>query len=75
LPPKHNNDSRTQDNKNDQYIQSLPTVVGTDRDRVHVRLESNIPQYYSDGDFVVMSEPRLLGVSFGVGSYMNQEEF
>lgn len=74
--PKDLNDSRYQDNKNDQNIQALPAMVANERDQIHVRLESSVPDVVADnGDYELVSEPRLLGVTFGVGNHMNQEEF
>lgn len=74
--PKDLNDSRLEDNRNDQFVQSLPSVVGNELDQVHIRLQSSVPSVVQDNsDYELVSEPRLLGLTFGVGSYMNQEEF
>lgn len=74
--PKDLNNSRLEDNKNDEFVQALPAVVGNDRDSIHVRLESDIPnEYEGNADYEVYSRPRLLGLTFGVGDYMNQEQF
>lgn len=64
--PKDLNDARTFDNKNELMIQSLPAMVGTELDDVHIRLRH---------DRVSESQPRLLGITFGVGSYMNTEDY
>lgn len=64
--PKDLNDARTLDNENELAIQALPTLVGTERDRVHIRIRADETGVY---------EPRLVGFTFGVGSYMNNEEF
>lgn len=73
--PKDLNNGKVGDNENNMLLQSLPTVIGTDRDRVHLRLRSDLPQELVDADATVVSEPRLIGVTFGVGSYMNKEDF
>lgn len=64
--PKDLNDSKLVDNENGLYVQALPTLVGSDRDRVHARFRVDEPGVY---------EPRLVGFTYGVGSYMNQEDF
>jgi len=64
--PKDLHSAKMTDNENDVLIQSLPTMVGSDRDRVHLRARFDEPGTY---------EPRLLGFTYGVGSYMNQEDF
>lgn len=64
--PKDLNDATLTDNENDIFIQSLPTMVANDRDRVHIRLRADSPGVY---------EPRIAGFTFGVGSYMNREDY
>lgn len=64
--PKDLYNSQTADNENDLNIQALPTVLGTERDRVHIRLRADETGVY---------QPRLLGITYGVGAYMNQEDF
>lgn len=64
--PKDLYDARSLDNENNLMIQALPAMVASDRDRLHLRLRH---------DAVQTSQPRLLGVTFGVGDYMNQEDF
>jgi hypothetical protein len=64
--PKDLNTARTLDNENDIMVQPLPTMMATDRDRINIRLRH---------DYVDRSQPRLLGVTFGVGDYMNTEDF
>lgn len=64
--PKDLHDARVTDNENDILVQALPTLVGTENDRVHIRLRHDVQ---------TESEPRLLGINFGVGNYMNTEEF
>jgi len=64
--PKDLHDSKIPDNENGLFVQTLPTMVANDRDRVHIRFRADAPGVY---------EPRLVGVTFGVGSYMNQEDF
>lgn len=77
--PKDLRDLQNEDNRNDTQIASLPAVVATDRDRVHVRLESDIPPALEDevaeDNVAIYSQPRLLGITFGVGSWMNTEEY
>lgn len=73
--PKDVNQTKLTDNDNDILVSALPTMVGTDRDRVHVRLQSDLPTALEDADAEVISEPMLVGLTFGVGAYMNQEEF
>lgn len=63
--PKDLNDSRTGDTENDITAQALPTLIGNDRDELHIRLDADTGVH----------EPRLIGFTFGVGSYMNQEEY
>lgn len=64
--PKDLYDARAFDNENELMIQALPAIVASDRDRIHMRLRHDRP---------VESQPRLLGVTFGVGDYMNTEDF
>lgn len=64
--PKDLNHARTYDNDNEVLIQALPTLIGTDRDDIHIRLRH---------DKVMESQPRLLGITFGIGNYMNMEDF
>lgn len=64
--PKDLNDSRVQDNENELNAQAFPTLLGQENDRVHIRLRH---------DRAVESQPRLVGFTFGLGSYMNQEDF
>lgn len=73
--PKDLNNLQVIDNKNGYQIQALPTMVGTERDRIHARLRSTVPQPILDANATLISEPRLLGITFGVGDFMNQEEF
>jgi len=73
--PKDMNSGKIPDNDNSLLTQSIPTMIGADRDRVHLRLRSDVPAALEDANASVYSEPRLVGVTFGVGSYMNQEDF
>lgn len=74
--PKDLQDARLTDNENEVLVQALPAMVGTENDRVHARIRSDIPGELDDNAGVTLvSEPRLIGVSFGVGSYMNQEDY
>lgn len=60
------NEMRLLDNDNDVKVQELPTMVASDRDTIHARLRYDRP---------VESQPRLFGVTFGMGSYLNAEDF
>ena len=60
------NDMRLLDNDTGLKIQELPTMVASDRDTIHARLRY---------DRVAESQPRLFGVTFGMGSYLNAEDF
>lgn len=86
--PKDLNDMRVTDNKNDVNVMSLPSMVGNDRDEVNIHLESDLPpsleedvidedpEDITDEDGVkVYSQPRVLGITFGVGSWMNTQEY
>jgi hypothetical protein len=64
--PKDMNSARLTDNENNVLAQALPTLVATENDRVHIRLRSDVAKE---------SQPRLVGVTFGVGDYMNQEDY
>ena len=71
--PKDLNDGKLLDNDNDVLMQSVPTLVGTDRDRVHIQLRSDVPDELSD--YTILSQPRLVGLTFGVGAYMNEQDY
>lgn len=75
MVPKDLHDARLGDNKNEILVQALPTMIGEDRDELHARLRSDVPDELGAADVRVASEPRILGVTFGVGSFMNQEDF
>lgn len=64
--PKDLNDSRVPDNDNELQMQAIPTLVGTENDQIHVRLRADESGTY---------EPRLIGLTFGVGKYMNKEDY
>lgn len=64
--PQDIQDLTVRDNENDLMFTSLPTLVGQENDRVHIRLRH---------DNAVESQPRLVGFTFGVGSYLNQEDY
>lgn len=65
--PKDLYNMTVSDNENDVFMQALPTVIATDRDRIHMRLRSD----EEDATYDV----RPLGLTFGVGAFMNQEDF
>lgn len=64
--PQDLNDARLRDNTTEQAVVELPTLVASDNDSVHVRL---------DHSQLVESEPRLLGITFGIGAYLNSESY
>jgi len=64
--PHDLNNARLMDNENEQMIQNLPTLIGQDNDQVRMRLRH---------DRVQESQPRLLGVTFGLGAFLNTEDY
>lgn len=57
---------RQKDNKNEQQVAPLPTLIGQENDEVHIRL-----RYDRDVERI----PRAIGFTFGLGTFLNQEEF
>lgn len=64
--PQDLNDARLMDNETDQMVQPLPTLVAQENDSIHIRLRH---------DQAAESQPRLLGFTFGLGSFLNKEDF
>lgn len=64
--PQDLNDMRLRDNETEQQVKPLPTLIGQENDDVHIRLRA---------DRDVESQPRLLGFTFGLGSYLNAEDY
>lgn len=64
--PMDMNTFRTADNDGELFIRPLPTLVGQENDDVHIRLRH---------DRVAESQPRLLGFTFGLGTWMNSEDY
>lgn len=64
--PQDINDMRVRDNENELQFTALPTLVAQENDRVHIRLRH---------DEAVESQPRLVGFTFGLGSWLNQEDY
>ena len=60
------NGMRLLDNSTETKIAELPTMVASDRDTIHARLRYDRP---------VESQPRLFGVTYGMGSFLNSEDF
>lgn len=82
--PKDTHTLGTTDNENDAKVQALPAMIGTENDRVHLRLQ--VPALDgldsgADADFGtagVAPDPiylRPVGVTYGVGAFMNREAF
>lgn len=57
---------RKRDNETDQQVKPIPNLIAQENDEVHVRLRH---------DKVAESQPRLLGFTFGLGNYMNSEDY
>jgi len=64
--PQDLNSMRLQDNQNELQVTPLPSLIGQENDQVHMRLRY---------DRQTESEPRLYGFTFGLGSYMNTEDY
>lgn len=64
--PKDLSSVKLRDNERELAVTPLPTLMGQENDSVHIRLQHDAP---------VESQPRLLGFTFGVGRYMNNEEY
>lgn len=64
--PHDMTDLKNADNEYGQFTKSLPTLVAQENDNIHIRLRA---------DRGMESQPRLLGVTFGVGTFLNTEEY
>lgn len=64
--PHDLNSMTLRDNDNDVMVQPLPTLVATDGADIHARLKY---------DRKAESQPRLYGVTFGLGEYLNTEDY
>lgn len=60
------NDLRLRDNDTEQQLAAFPTMIAEENDEIHIRLRA---------DRDVESQPRLVGFTFGVGSFLNSEDF
>lgn len=59
-------DAQIKDNTNSIIYQPLPTLIAQENDNVHIRLRN---------DRVAESQPRLLGVTFALGGFLNNEDY
>jgi hypothetical protein len=59
-------DLKNADNEYGQYVKSLPTLLAQENDNIHIRLRA---------DRAMESQPRLLGLTYGVGTFLNTEEY
>lgn len=64
--PQDVNSMRLMDNDTEQQFTSLPTLVGQENDDIHIRLRA---------DRDVEMQPRLFGFTFGLGSFLNTEDY
>lgn len=64
--PHDLNDARLMDNKNEIMMQNLPTLIAQDNDDIHIRLRH---------DRQKESQPRLLGITFGLGAFLNNQDY
>ena len=64
--PHDLNNARLMDNDNEQMVQNLPTLLAQDNDNIRMRLRH---------DRIQESQPRLLGVTFALGSFLNTEDY
>ena len=64
--PHDLNSSRVRDNDTDVQVRELPTLIARDGNNLHIRL-----RYDRD----VERQPRLFGVTFGLGSFLNSEDY
>ena len=66
MVPKDLNVLKIADNSPEQHYAPLPTLIAQENDDVHIRLRH-------DADLA--SQPRLLGFTFGLGTYLNTEDY
>jgi len=64
--PYNLDDARLKDNSNSLTYQPLPTLIGQENDSVHIRLRN---------DRQAESQPRLLGFTFALGGFLNNEDY
>lgn len=64
--PQDLNDMRLKDNENEIQMKSMPTLIAQENDDVHVRLRF---------DRTVERQPRLFGFTFGLGTFLNNENY
>lgn len=64
--PVDTNDLRLRDNDTEQQAMALPSLIIQENEEAHVRL-----RYDRD----VESQPRLFGFTFGLGTFLNTEDF
>lgn len=64
--PKDLNDMRLRDNDTELQIEPLPSLILQENDDVHAKLRY---------DREVESQPRLLGFTFGIGSFLDNEDY
>ena len=64
--PRGINSLRLQDNETGVQIQQMQTLIGQEQDEVHARLRY---------DRSVERQPRLLGFTFGLGRFLNLEDY
>jgi len=64
--PQDMNDSRLMDNETEQMVMALPTLIAQENDDIHIRLRH---------DRDTESQPRLFGFTFGLGSFLNTEDY
>lgn len=66
MVPQDQNTLRLQDNDTEVQAVSLPSLIGQENDDVHIRLRF---------DRDVERQPRLYGLTFGLGDFMNNEDY
>lgn len=64
--PHDLNDARLMDNETEQMATNLPTLIAQDNDSIHIQLRH---------DRVQESQPRLVGVTFGLGAFLNTQDY
>jgi len=64
--PHDLNALRLRDNDTEQQVAALPTLIAQENDNVHVRLRA---------DRNVESQPRLFGFTFGLGTFLDAEDY
>lgn len=64
--PQDLNDMRLQDNENGIQTKALPTLIAQENDDVYIKL-----RYDRD----VERQPRLFGFTFGLGTFLNTEDY